>query len=420
MQSPTTISICSLSKNDLYIRDNFPIARINSSYQGLTSFGDFTGSFELTDYLGNALQIGDQVELRVVSKNGAFIASATFPYGSNIATATPITQNGFTTNIQPYFSSTALLQNGGTFTLLKKPLIFNFNSGQLAGINKGEELKIYIRANQQSTGLKSLNDDNFTILTKIHESVYYASNISRGNILPGVTPNNPNPTFDYIYVTSRSNSGYTVPEMLDVIDNDMDYGHYYNNTAGVLENTPVDTVTGIINRTTGYYSPSSLLVYWITLPGTSGNTSGFYKRHRTSVGVNNYPLLPNETIVNRVEQTNYIKNTTYRIAYNIHGVLNTPISTSENMNYSILTYSGSPFASTQPDLFTTVDTWISSIPNQDPLLGTQLANYVGNNANQINTFTSAGDGEYLILTRGLDASNNLISYTKSLLIQISY
>lgn len=420
MQNPTIISICALSKNDLYIRDNFPIARINSTYQGLTAFGDFSGTFELIDYQNNALQSGDEIELRFISQNGHFIASGLFLYGDDISSATPIIDNNFVSNIQPYLGSGTILQNGGTFTILKKPLVFNFNIGQLAGVNKGEELKIYIRANQVSKSIKSSNDDNFTTLTTIHESVFYSSNISRANILPGVTPNNPNPTFDYIYVTGRSNAGYTVSEMLDVINNNMDYGHYYNNTAGVLENTPTDTVTGIINRTTGYYSPSILLVYWITLPGTSGNTSGFYKRHRTGVSVNNYPLLPNESIINTIEQTNYIKNTTYRIAYNVHGVLNTPISTSDSMNYSIFTYSGSPFASAPPNLFTTVDTWISSIPNQDPLLGTQIANYTGNNANQINTFTSAGDGEYIILTRGLDASNNVIASCKSLIIQISY
>lgn len=420
MQSPTVVSLCSLSNDDLYIRNNLPIARVNSSYQGLTAFGDFTGSFELTDYLGTSLQTGDQVSLDFVSRNGTFIASATFLYGDNIATATPISENGFTTNIQPYFSSTALLQNGGTFTLLKKPLIFNFNNGKLAGINKGEELKIYIRATQTTSGLKSVNDDNFTTLITLRESVYYTSSVGRATSLPGITPNNPNTTGDYVLITARGNSGYSVSDLLSVPNQDMNYGHYYNNTAGVLENLPVDSVTGVISKTTGFFAPSIFVPYWITLAGTSNNVSGFYKRHRSSVGIDNYPLLNNQSISNTVEQVSFIKNTTYRIAYNVHTPLNTPISINENISYSLVTFSSTPFASAPPSLFSKVETWVSSVPNQDPLLGTKIADFIGNNANQVNSFTSTGDGEYIVLTRGLDASNNVIAYTKSLLIQISY
>lgn len=154
-----------------------PIGRITSNYTGLTNMGDFTGTFQIRE--GDdvtPLQLGDEVTLTFITEDtNTFIGEGVFAYGVDLSTTTPITDNGFVSNVQPFIAAGSLVQNGGSYTILKKPLTHTFTANnvgsQVAGINKGEALRIEIRVKDTSTGLTSTNVDNTTSLQKLFNSI---------------------------------------------------------------------------------------------------------------------------------------------------------------------------------------------------------------------------------------------------------
>jgi hypothetical protein len=162
-----------------------PIGRVTNTYLGTTNQGDFTGTFHITE--GDdvtPLQLGDEVTLIFRSgTNNYFLGEATFPYGANLATATPLVDNGFVANLRPYFASGSTLVNGGSYVFLKKPFAHNWHNthtGAMAGINLGEEIIIEIRVKDTSTGQTSVNTDNTTNLRVLYNIINSTSGGSRG------------------------------------------------------------------------------------------------------------------------------------------------------------------------------------------------------------------------------------------------
>lgn len=162
-----------------------PIGRVTNTYTGTTNQGDFTGTFHITEWDNvTPLQLGDEVHLSFFSgTNGYFLGEATFPYGADISSATPIFDNDFVANLRPYFASGSIVTNGGSYVFLKKPFAHNWHNnhgGQLAGINLGEELVIEIRVKDASTGLSSVNVDYTTNLRVLYNIINSSSGGSRG------------------------------------------------------------------------------------------------------------------------------------------------------------------------------------------------------------------------------------------------
>ena len=192
-----------------------PVSRVTSNYIGTTSQGEIEGSFHLKEYDDTTALIStDLVRVSMVGKDtGVVFGQATFNYGDDLSSSTPIQDSNFVSNLQPYFVAGSTLTDGGNYTFLKKPASMNLGT---YGINIGEEWDFIIEAYDDSQCAWNENSDNYDALNKLYITTGFGSVQTKN---PGENPLG-DKVVTYLIGTSYPllNNGLDAPEQISSND----------------------------------------------------------------------------------------------------------------------------------------------------------------------------------------------------------
>lgn len=352
---------------------NSPTAKITSSeFEASYKVLDYSGAFELKDFEDNALVVGDEVTLTVITKqSGTYIGSGTFIYGDNLVTETPIISDlGFDNFLKPFF--TGNLTNGGTFVFDKYGAVSSWNNtnGTLAGIGLGEDWIVSIKAKDVSENASSVNSDNTALFNKADRYLY-------AFLFAGFDGTQYARAYDYNIALPDSINSWLSDELQFIWQ-------------GVIQPNIVSDGTGKYFMKS--YSPTSP----INIMELDGVMTGFSDFN-----------IPNLEASLKMEQTRHMNITSPR------GIT--------SVNFATQQIGSQVYVRDNAHEAEFLEIWQSNTPFQDPLLGTRVLNQPSPaNAGNYNAIydLSNSEGIYNIRIRHLNGGNETV-FNQSQIIRYS-